>query len=310
MPQAELVIPENITNRGGEYCRPAAWKISFQRSSVSPSTAATNWPVSSGGALRFSPVVLRSYCCWPPVRISAPPMRMRGSIPNTQPISPRIRTVPIPKPPAPPGMPNPPPPRRSSTFSLRRKSSQRMARPPESRRTNVRRGFRFRPKRLGNRLSGKEPAAPRRYRRDQHTVLQRSVSAHRVEAFDAGGEHVVARARPPVGGGEDLDLLGAAIAGRLDPATDAAEIDDAVAHHAAVEQEVACRHQPVADVIGEDSVARPRDLPFEIRVPPDVIGVDRHADAVAQRVAEVESVRQRVHAGAVGRVHRMQRLDR
>ena len=41
-----------------------------------------------------------------------------------------------------------------------------------------------------------------------------------------------------------------------------------------------------------------------------MIDVDRDADAFAQLVAEIVGVRERVHAGAVGGVHRMQRLDR
>ena len=48
----------------------------------------------------------------------------------------------------------------------------------------------------------------------------------------------------------------------------------------------------------------------EIGIPPDVIGIDRDADALAQLVAEIVGVRERVHAGAVGGEHRMQRLDR
>ena len=53
-----------------------------------------------------------------------------------------------------------------------------------------------------------------------------------------------------------------------------------------------------------------RDLREQVGVPPDVIGVDGDAGAVAQLVAEVERLRKRVHAGAVGGIHRMQRLDR
>ena len=41
-----------------------------------------------------------------------------------------------------------------------------------------------------------------------------------------------------------------------------------------------------------------------------MIGVDHDADAFAQYIAEVVGLRERVHAGAVGGEHRMQRLDR
>ncbi len=53
-----------------------------------------------------------------------------------------------------------------------------------------------------------------------------------------------------------------------------------------------------------------RDLPLQVGIPPDVIGVDGDAGALAQLVAEVVGVRERVHAGAVGGEHRMQWLDR
>src|SRR5262245_20352860 len=131
-------------------------------------------------------------------------------------------------------------------------------------------------------------------------------SAHGLEALDAGLEHLVAGTCPPVGGGKDLHLLWTAVAGRLDPAADPREIDDAVTHHAAIEQEVARRHQPVADMMGQDSIAGARDLALEVGIPPYVIGVDGDADAVTDLVADVEGLRERVHARAVRGVHGMQ----
>jgi hypothetical protein len=57
-----------------------------------------------------------------------------------------------------------------------------------------------------------------------------------------------------------------------------------------------------------------RDLGHQLRVPPDVIDVERDADRTSaagiERVAEVERVLRGVHAGAVGGIGRMQRLDR
>ncbi len=84
--------------------------------------------------------------------------------------------------------------------------------------------------------------------------------------------------------GEDFDLLRPVEAGLLDHAANAAQVDDAVAHHAAVEQQSRGRHQPVADVVREDAARRAgaRDLSAQLRVPPDVIGVDGDADVVAQ----------------------------
>ncbi len=89
-------------------------------------------------------------------------------------------------------------------------------------------------------------------------------------------------------------------------------VDDAVAHHAAVEQQIPRRHQPVADVIGQDAAAASGagDLALERRVPPDMIDIDGDADAVAQRIAEIIGLGQRIDAGAVGGIHRVQRLDR
>ena len=80
---------------------------------------------------------------------------------------------------------------------------------------------------------------------------------HRLMPLDADAQHLVGIALPPILGGEDLHLAMAAIAGRLHHRADGAQVDDAVAHHAAVEQQIGGRHQPVVDVIGED-VACPR----------------------------------------------------
>src|SRR5262249_50294566 len=125
-----------------------------------------------------------------------------------------------------------------------------------------------------------------------------AASHHRLVAFDADTQDLVGIALPPVVGGEDFDLAVAAIAGRLHHGGDGAQVDHAAAHHAAVEQEVGGGHQPVVDVVGENFFSGARDLALEIGVPPDVIGVDRDAGAVAQFVAEVVRLRERVHAGA------------
>ena len=41
-----------------------------------------------------------------------------------------------------------------------------------------------------------------------------------------------------------------------------------------------------------------------------MIGVDRDTDAATQNLAKVEGLSERIHAGAVAGIHRMQRLDR
>ena len=44
-------------------------------------------------------------------------------------------------------------------------------------------------------------------------------------------------------------------------------------------------------MVGQNLRARARDLAREVGVPPDVVGVDRDADAFAQLVAEVVGLR-------------------
>ena len=102
----------------------------------------------------------------------------------------------------------------------------------------------------------------------------------------------------------------AAIAGALHHGADRAQIDHAVAHHATIEQQIGGWQEPIIDVVGEDVLARARDLLLEVRIPPHVIGVDHDAGALAQFLAEVVRLRERIHAGAVRRVHRVERLDR
>src|SRR5690606_9689404 len=103
-----------------------------------------------------------------------------------------------------------------------------------------------------------------------------SVSADGLVALDDSAQRLVAGPLPPVVPRENLDLLRAVIAGGLDHGANGFEVDDAVAHHAAVEEEVGGGHQPVADVVGEDAahVSGAGDGGGEIGVPPDVIDVD------------------------------------
>src|SRR5580692_11903224 len=95
----------------------------------------------------------------------------------------------------------------------------------------------------------------------------------REEAFGAGGKHFLAGALPPVFRREDLDFLRSTISGFFHCDTDGSEIDDAVAHHATVEQEIARGDQPVADVVSKNASTGscPRDLRIKLRVPPNVV---------------------------------------
>ena len=72
----------------------------------------------------------------------------------------------------------------------------------------------------------------------------------------------------------------AVISGFLDHAADARNVDNPVAHHAAIEAEVLGVDEPVVDVKGADAFSRARDLSFDVGVPPHHIGVDRDAEDV------------------------------
>src|SRR4029453_2768977 len=69
--------------------------------------------------------------------------------------------------------------------------------------------------------------------RDTRAFRRTGTSHHRLMPLDADAQHLVGVALPPVGGGENLDLAMAAIAGALHHGADCAQIDHAVAHHAA-----------------------------------------------------------------------------
>jgi len=80
--------------------------------------------------------------------------------------------------------------------------------------------------------------------------------------------------------GENLDLLDAVVTRRLDHPSDRPEIYHAVAHHAAVGQHMLGRHQPVADVVGDDALAGAGDLDaeFRIRCRTKVANATKHID--------------------------------
>src|SRR3546814_2145845 len=42
------------------------------------------------------------------------------------------------------------------------------------------------------------------------------------------------------------------------------------------------RHQPIADVEGQHAFGRPLDLRLQLRVPPDVINVNSHAEKIGR----------------------------
>src|SRR5258708_6969330 len=111
------------------------------------------------------------------------------------------------------------------------------------------------------------------------------ISGNPQKSLLADLENLVGIALPPVELGEDLDLVESRIARALDRGADARQVDDAGAHHAAVGDEVARRHQPVADVISENAfLAGAPDLALELRVPPNVVDVHRNAYPVSQHI--------------------------
>jgi hypothetical protein len=137
---------------------------------------------------------------------------------------------------------------------------------------------------------------------------------HRPMPLDAGAQDLIHRTVPPRVG-KDLDLGIAGKALRLDGTAQGLDIDDAVTHHAAIVEDVPGRHQPVADMKCEQPLlAGARDLRMHLDVPPDMIDVERDTERAGARrikpVADVERLPGRVHAGTVGGIGRMQRLDR
>src|SRR5688572_15341128 len=126
----------------------------------------------------------------------------------------------------------------------------------------------------------------------------------------AGAQYLVGIAPPPVELREDLHFLEPDVAGVFDPSPYPGQIDHAVAHHAAVVEEVPSGDQPVADVIGEHPfLCGAADLLLELRIPPHVVDVHGNADAIAERIADVERLFKRVDARALRGLHGVQRLD-
>ena len=73
--------------------------------------------------------------------------------------------------------------------------------------------------------------------------------------LDADAQDLVRIALPPILGGENLHVAMAAIAGVLHHGAQAAELNDAVSRHAAIENQIARRHEPIADMIGKNAPA-------------------------------------------------------
>src|ERR1017187_3112022 len=74
---------------------------------------------------------------------------------------------------------------------------------------------------------------------------------------------------------EDFDFDGAGVAGGIDGVAEAAQLNDAVAHHDAAHEDAGEGDRPVGDMEAGDASAGALDLGHDVGVPPDVEGVDR-----------------------------------
>src|SRR5438105_14546263 len=97
-------------------------------------------------------------------------------------------------------------------------------------------------------------------------------------AVDAGAQDLDRIALPPIVRRKNFHSVRAAIAGAFHPRSDQREIDDAVSHHAPVEQHGARGHEPVAKMESEQAlVARALDLILELSIPPHLVAVNTYA---------------------------------
>ena len=167
-------------------------------------------------------------------------------------------------------------------------------------------------KRGVGKVADSNPAAPRvpdfrsrcaLARPGHESATPAAPSHHRPVALDADAQHLVAdRASTSCSAEKISTSQWPRIAGGLDHGADRAQVDDAVAHHAAVEQQVGGRHQPVADVVGENALAPgARDLARRGRGPTrrDRRRPRRRRPRPARRRGR-SACAERVHAGAVG----------
>jgi len=109
---------------------------------------------------------------------------------------------------------------------------------------------------------------------------------------------------------EDFNFDGTVVAGGFDGQAEAAEFDDAVAHHRAAHEDAGERHGPVGDVEAGDAAAGTLDLGVDFGVPPDMEGVDDDAGGGAgEGIGHVVGLAEGDDDGALGRVHGVERLD-
>ncbi len=109
---------------------------------------------------------------------------------------------------------------------------------------------------------------------------------------------------------EHLHLDGSIEAGGFDELADASVVDAALAHEAAVFEQVGGGGHPVADVESADAFARARDFRLQLRVPPDMVDIGGDADPfLAQLVDHVVALADGVDRAAAVGVHGVERLN-
>ncbi len=72
---------------------------------------------------------------------------------------------------------------------------------------------------------------------------------HRAVTLDTGSEHFVTRSLPPIPGGKNLHLAPTPEFSCLQPTPNLPNIDNSIAHHSAIQQEVGGGYQPKEPVI-------------------------------------------------------------
>ena len=113
--------------------------------------------------------------------------------------------------------------------------------------------------------------------------------ADRPKALDHDIQHLGGVAFPPICGTEDLDFAGALVACCFHRCTHRAQISYAVAHHAAVKQNVLGVGQPIAQVLAINPPTGPHQLARQIGVPPDMVDIYRHAKVGAAMASQISS---------------------
>ena len=98
-------------------------------------------------------------------------------------------------------------------------------------------------------------------------------------------------------------------AGGVHPVADFTEVDATFAHEASVVEEIGGGRPPITDMKGMQTtgLAREINLRLQLRVPPDVVNINRDAHRLwrAKRLTNLMCLMHRVHRAAVIGIHRV-----